>query len=54
MWSQKPPEAVLEVVKLKIFLGEHASRPPPPPQVWACYARCDSNAISSPLGKNPV
>ena len=28
MWSQKPPEAVSEAVNFKIFLGEHAPRPP--------------------------
>ena len=28
MWSQKPPEAVLELQSLKIFLEEHAPRPP--------------------------
>ena len=33
--SQKPPEAVSEIVNYKIFLGEHAPRPPPPPML-AC------------------
>ena len=29
-WSQKPPETVSEIEKLKIFLGEHAHAPRPP------------------------
>ena len=37
--SQKPPEAVSEVIKLKIFLGEHALQTP---LVWVCYAHRDS------------
>ena len=41
MWSQKPPAAVSEVIKLKIFLGGM----PPDPLVWACYARHDSITI---------
>ena len=28
IWSQKPPETVSEIETLKIFLGEHAPRPP--------------------------
>ena len=28
VWSQMPPETVLEVENLKIFLGEHTPRPP--------------------------
>ena len=28
MWSQKPSEAVSDVVNFKIFLGEHSPRPP--------------------------
>ena len=28
VWSQKPPETLSEIEKLKIFLGEHAPRPP--------------------------
>ena len=33
--SEKPPEAVLEGVILKIFLGEHAPRPP---YIMVCFA----------------
>ena len=28
VWSQMPPETVLEVENLKSFLGEHTPRPP--------------------------
>ena len=28
VWSQKPPESLSEIEKLKIILGEHAPRPP--------------------------
>ena len=28
IWSQKPPETVPEIEKLKIFLGEHTPRSP--------------------------
>ena len=42
MWSQKPPEAVLEVVYLRIFLGEHM--PPDPPSLSML-----PHAIISPL-----
>ena len=41
--SEKPPEAVLERVIFKIFLGEHA---PDPPTLWRAL-----HAIPHPLGK---
>ena len=41
--SEKPPEAVLEGVNFKIFLGEHAPRPP---RLWHAL-----HAIPHPLGK---
>ena len=28
MWSQKPPEALLDIINFEVFLEEHASRPP--------------------------
>ena len=40
--SEKPPEAVLEGVIFKIFLGEHA----PTPTLWRAL-----HAIPHPLGK---
>ena len=61
MWSQKPPEAVSEILKLKIFLGGGGGGGgggacPQIPLVWACYARCDSITMDCipPWEKNPV
>ena len=41
--SEKPPEAVLEGVIFKIFLGEHAPRPP---YIMACFARHPSSLMA--------
>ena len=38
--SEKPPEAVLEGVIFKFFLGEHATRTP---YIMACFARHPSS-----------
>ena len=40
--SEKPPEAVLEGVIFKNFLGEHAHRPP---YIMVCFARHPSSLL---------
>ena len=47
MWSQTPSEAVSDVLNFKIFLGEHALRPP-------SLSMLPLATISPLLTENPV
>ena len=48
MWSQKPHEAVSDVINLKIFLGEHKLRFPPSDEksrIKRCLSEWESRAV---------
>ena len=53
MWSQKPPEAVSDVINFKKFPRRHAPRPPQFKDVVASFGPPPPPPMKNPVG-NPV